>query len=272
MKLKDRIALITGAGSGIGRATARLFAGQGATVIAVGRRSGPLDETIAVLDADDREHLAIPTDVSNSAEVARMFERVDRVFPHVDILVNNAGIGVGDLERYSCTMEARGREQASGNGIRTQWRLTETMSDETWRTMMAINLDGMFFCTRGVLSRFPERGGVIINVSSTAALAGQEGAPHYSAAKAGMLGFTRSLAREVASQGIRVNALCPGFVETPMSEGFSSAVRRGTLGRIPLGRWGRSEEIANAALFLACDDSAYLTGQAISPNGGIYMT
>jgi 3-oxoacyl-[acyl-carrier protein] reductase len=138
--------------------------------------------------------------------------------------------------------------------------------------MIAVHLDGMFFCTREALKLMSGKNrGVIINISSTAGLAGQEGAPHYSAAKAGMLGFTRGLAREVASQNIRVNALSPGFIETAMSDGYSPAFKRGTLGRIPLRRWGTAEEVAAAALFLASDEGSYFTGQCLSPNGGIFM-
>ena len=272
MRLKGQIALITGAGSGIGRATAQIFAREGASVIACGRRSDALEESLASLEGGHAAHLSVPADISDSAAVAHMFDVIDSRFDRIDVLVNNAGIGVGEFERYNRTMEARGKELASGQGISTRWRCTELMSDETWRMMMRISLDGMFFCTRGALARIPDDGGSIINVSSTAALAGQEGAPHYSTAKAGVLGFTRSLAREVASEKIRVNAICPGFVETPMSEEFSPAIKRGTMGRIPLGRWGQSEEVAATALFLASDESSYFTGQVLSPNGGFHMS
>jgi 3-oxoacyl-[acyl-carrier protein] reductase len=146
------------------------------------------------------------------------------------------------------------------------------MTDEIWHRMIGTHLDGTFYCTRAALRLMGRKNrGVIINVSSTAALTGQEGAPHYSAAKAGMLGLTRSVAREVASMNIRVNALCPGFVDTDMSRGYSPAFRRATQGRIPLGRWGTADEVAVSAVFLASDDSSYFTGQCLSPNGGIFI-
>jgi 3-oxoacyl-[acyl-carrier protein] reductase len=202
-----------------------------------------------------------------------MFARIERELGGLDILVNNAGIGIEDLDRFNQTVAARGTEAAAGGPIATPWNITQQMPDEEWRRMLAVHLDGTFFCTREAIKLMSRRTrGAIINISSTAGLAGQEGAPHYSAAKAGMLGFTRAVAREVASQGIRVNALCPGFVETTMSEGYSPAFKRGTLGRIPLGRWGTAAEVAAAALFLASDEGSYFTGQALSPNGGIFMS
>ena len=270
MKLDNRVALITGGGSGIGRAIAQRFAAEGARVVVCGRTAGPLEASVAGLPAGAPKSAAIIADVADSAAVRSMFAEIDRDFGRVDVLVNNAGIGVDDVERYNQTIAARGKELSTEGRITTPWQMTASMPDEIWHRMIGVHLDGMFFCTREALKRMGP-GGAIINVSSTAALAGQEGAPHYSAAKAGMLGFTKSLAREVGSQNIRVNALCPGFVETAMSAGYSEGMRRGSLGRIPLGRWGTPDEVATAALFLASDDGAYLTGQCLSPNGGIYM-
>jgi 3-oxoacyl-[acyl-carrier protein] reductase len=273
MKLADRVTLITGGGSGIGRAIALRFAEEGAHVIVVGRTRGTLDETVAAMKATRHKGRGIAADVSSSASVKALFAEVDRDFARLDVLVNNAGIGIDDFDQFNETVEARGREVASGGPVRTQWRLTQEMEDETWHRMIAVHLDGTFFCTREALRLMSRMNrGVIINVASTAALAGQEGAPHYSAAKAGTLGFTRAVAREVASQNIRVNALCPGFVDTAMSERYSPAFKRGTMARIPLGRWGTAEEVAAAALFLAADDGSYFTGQALSPNGGILMS
>jgi 3-oxoacyl-[acyl-carrier protein] reductase len=273
MKLKDRVALVTGGGSGIGRAIALAFAAEGARVVVAGRTASKLAETAAATTMHGTTCAALAVDVSDSTSVREMFVRIDREFGGLDILVNNAGIGIEDMEAFNRTVAARGKEAAAGEPIRTQWKVTQQMPDETWREMLAVHLDGTFFCTREALVLMSRRNrGVIINVSSTAGLAGQEGAPHYSAAKAGMLGFTRAVAREVASQNIRVNALCPGFVETAMSEGYSPAFKRGTLSRIPLGRWGTANEVAAAALFLASDDGAYFTGQSLSPNGGILMS
>ena len=273
MKLEDRVALITGGGSGIGRAIAHLFAAEGARVVVTGRTAANLEETLTTMTATSARPLAIVADVADSASVRELFAAIDRDIGALDILVNNAGIGIEDIGSFNETVAARGREASVGGPITTSWNVTQDMSDDTWRRMLSVHLDGTFYCTREAIPRMVEaKRGSIINVSSTAAFAGQEGAPHYSAAKAGVLGFTRAVARELASQNIRVNALCPGFVETAMSAGYSPGFKRGTMGRIPLGRWGTVEEVAQAALFLASDEGSYFTGQSLSPNGGIFMT
>ncbi len=273
MKLKERVTLVTGGGSGIGRAIALRFAEEGAHVIVAGRTPAKLQDTVAALGSGRTKRCAIQTDVSSSASVRAMFAEIDREFGRLDVLVNNAGIGIDDFEQFNRTVEARGREFASGEPMRTRWNLTQEMPDDVWHRMIAVHLDGTFFCTREALRLMTRtNSGVIINVSSTAGLTGQEGAPHYSAAKAGMLGFTRAVAREVASQNIRINAVCPGFVDTPMSEGYAPAFKRATMARIPLGRWGTADEVAAAALFLASDDGSYFTGQSLSPNGGIFIS
>ncbi len=272
MKLKDRIAAITGGGSGIGREIALRFADEGARVVVAGRTQKTLEETVARTGPHQSNCIAIQTDVSKSADVEAMFAQITHAFGGLDILVNSAGIGIVDLKRFNRTAELRGREISESGRIQTQWNITAEMTDETWREMLGSHLDGTFFCTREALKLMRERNsGAIVNIASTAGIAGQEGAPHYSAAKAGIIGFTRAVAREVASQNIRVNALTPGFIETAMSEGYSERFRRGTLGRIPLARWGTVEEVAAAALFLASDDGSYFTGQCLSPNGGIFM-
>src|SRR6185312_6083065 len=157
------------------------------------------------------------------------------------------------------TGEARLAELMGGGPVTTHWDLTQEMSDEAWHRMIGVHLNGTFFCNREV----------IINMSSVAALMGLEAAPHYSAAKGGILAFTRALSREVASRGIRVNAICPGYIDTPMTRPISPVMQKVLLARTPLGRWGEPEEVASTALFLASDDGAYFTGQWLSPNGGL---
>jgi 3-oxoacyl-[acyl-carrier protein] reductase len=163
-------------------------------------------------------------------------------------------------------------EVVTGQGIRTHLDVTERMSDEAWHRMIGVHLNGTFFCTREALRLMsPRNRGVIVNLSSVAALMGLETVPHYSAAKGGILAFTRAVAREVGSRGIRVNAICPGYIDTPMTAPMSELVRRAVLSRTPLGRWGLPEEIAATAAFLASDDAAFITGQWISPNGGLFI-
>jgi 3-oxoacyl-[acyl-carrier protein] reductase len=217
---------------------------------------------------------AVATDVADSQAVRAMFAEIERDFGRVDILVNNAGIGRTGLEREGMLdkAQARAAEARAGEGITTHWDITQNLSDEAWRRMLAVHLDGPFFCTREALRLMSAQGrGVIVNIASVAGLAGIETAPHYGAAKGGILGFTRSVAREVASRGIRVNAICPGFIDTPMTQPAPEFRRAAVRARTPLGRFGEPRDIALTALFLACDDSAFYTGQWLSPNGGLHI-
>jgi len=163
------------------------------------------------------------------------------------------------------------QELLSGGPIQSHWDVTASLSDEEWRQMMDVHLGGTFFCTREALKLMAAKNrGSIINISSVAGLSGIPVASHYGAAKGGILGFTRSVALEMATRNIRVNAICPGWIETPMTQHFSPFLKMSITARVPMMRWGRPEEIAATALFLASDDSAYYTGQWLSPNGGIF--
>jgi 3-oxoacyl-[acyl-carrier protein] reductase len=276
VKLKDRIALITGAGSGIGRAIATLFAEEGARVIANDVNEKAARETVEKLGAAGSGARAIQADVADSAQVKAMFAEVEREYGSLDVLVNNAGIGsagtsTADRDTLRDRSDARIMELVSGQGIQTHWDITQTMTDETWHRMIAVHLNGTFFCTREALRLMSRRDqGVIINLSSVAAW-GLENVPHYSAAKAGILGFTRAVAREVGSRKIRVNAICPGFIDTPMTQPMSDLMRKAVIGRTPLGRYAEPGEVAQTALFLASDDSSFFTGQWLSPNGGLFI-
>jgi 3-oxoacyl-[acyl-carrier protein] reductase len=277
VKLKDKVALITGAGSGIGRAIATLFAEEGARVIANDVNEKAARETVEALGAERSGARAIWADVADSGQVKAMFDEVEREFGSLDVLVNNAGIGsagtsAADRDRLRERSDTRIMELVSGQGIQTHWDITQTMTDETWHRMIAVHLNGTFFCTREALRLMSRRDqGVIINVSSVAGLMGLENVPHYSAAKAGILGFTRAVAREVGSRKIRVNAICPGFIDTPMTQPMSDLMRKAVIGRTPLGRYAEPGEVAQTALFLASDDSSFFTGQWLSPNGGLFI-
>jgi 3-oxoacyl-[acyl-carrier protein] reductase len=272
MKLDGRIALITGAGSGLGRAIAQRFAEEGARIVANDLRLATAQETLAQLKGGG--HRALEADVADSAQVRAMFAEVERELGALDILVNNAGIAgsAEDREGFQAKGEARIREMMAGQPVETHWDVTQNMSDAAWRRMIAVHLDGAFFCTREALRLMSRQNrGVIINMSSVAGLMGLDAAPHYSAAKAGILGLTRAVSREVASRGIRVNAICPGYIDTPMTRPMSPLLRAAVLARTPLGRWGEPEDIAATALFLASDDSSFFTGQWLSPNGGLFI-
>ena len=272
MRLENKIALVTGAGSGIGRAIALRFAAEGAQVVVNDLTVASAEQTTKLIKGT--KSLAVAADVTDSKAVKAMFEQAKK-FGGVDILVNNAGIantGADEVTTMNVNSEKRIEELMSGKGIQTHWTVTRDLSDESWRKMLDTHVTGSFFCAREAIRMMEGRDGCsIINMSSIAGLAGLEAVPHYCTAKAALLGFTRSLALELGSRGIRVNAICPGFIETPMTEPISPTLKFQLVARTPLGRWGTPEEIADAAVFLASDEASFVTGQWISPNGGLVM-
>ena len=275
MRLDGRVALITGGGSGIGRAIALLFAEEGARVIVNDINLQAAGDTVEQMGSVKERGYAIRADVSSSADVKAMFAEIDARYGTLEILVNNAGIAETESNRFAELTrkgEARLAEMMSGRKIETHWDVTQDLNDEEWHRMIGVHLGGTFFCTREALKLMSRKtSGVIVNMSSTAALRGVPLASHYGAAKGGILGFTRSVAQEVASRNIRVNAICPGWVETPMTEAVTPLYRAALTAQIPLGRWGQPREVATVALFLASDDSSYFTGQWLSPNGGLFI-
>jgi 3-oxoacyl-[acyl-carrier protein] reductase len=200
--------------------------------------------------------VAVATDVADSASVVDAFDAVDGRFGRVDILVNNAGVAFVPPRDDELPFDAD---------------LPIAITDGQWDRMLGIHLSGTFYCTRSAVHRMCRAGGgAIVNMGSVAALAGG-GIVHYSAAKAGILGFTRAVAQQVGPFGIRVNAVCPGHIDTPMTRAISSEARERVVARTPVGRTGQPEDIANAVFWLACDESAFITGQWLSPNGGLLM-
>ena len=267
MKLEGRRVLVTGGGSGIGRAISQLFAEEGATVAVNDVNAETAQKTVAEIGAG----LAVPADVADSAAVAAMFQEVKAKLGGLDILVNNAGIAettgmsTEELEERFTTFMS---EAMSSEGVRTHMDVTMNMPDEEWDRMIRVHLYGMFFCTREAL-KIMEAGSAIVNMSSVAGLNAIAGIPHYSAAKSAILGLTRSVAAEVGSRKIRVNAICPGYIDTPMTQDIPPMVKQIAIAQTPLGRMGTPEDIARTALFLASDDSSFITGQWLSPNGGM---
>jgi 3-oxoacyl-[acyl-carrier protein] reductase len=267
MRLEGKVALVTGGGSGIGRATARLFASEGATVAVNDVNEESAQKTVA----DIGSGIALPADVSDSAAVRSMFEELTAQLGRLDVLVNCAGIAEMDEEgaaEFEQKIQTRIQETMSGQKTTVHFDVTREMTDEDWDRMIRVHLYGTFHCTREALKLMDE-GGAIISISSVAGLTGLAAVPHYSAAKAGILGFTRAVAQEVGSRGIRVNAICPGYIDTPMTANIPSIAKMMAIGQTPLGRIGQPEEVAATALFLASDDSAFFTGQWLSPNGGL---
>lgn len=246
MKLTNKTAVITGAGSGLGRAIALRFAAEGARIVVAELNEASGAETACLIQTQGGEAIAVTTDVSDAAAVAQLFQTIDAQGWGVDILVNNAGQG-GTLTPL------------------------HQLTDEAWQAMIATHLNGTFYCTRAALQRMlPRQSGAIINLSSVAGLAGMPMGVSYSAAKAGIIGFTKAAGKEVARFGIRINAIAPGWVETPILDHLPDKLRDGMANTVPLGRIGQPEEIAALALFLASDEASYVIGQVISPNGGGY--
>ena len=195
---------------------------------------------------------------------------MERELGPIDVVVNNAGaVGAAHLGRVMPLLETQRRESLSG-GVRTPLDALVRLSDDEWRRLLAVHLDGTFFCTRAAARLMAPRGaGVIVNMASVCGIEGCTGHPHYSAAKAGIIGFTRSVAKELIVQGVRVNALAPGHVDTRRLRGELDASRRAIAASTPVGRLASPEEIAPAVAFLVSDDASYFVGATLSPNGGL---
>ncbi len=243
--LKGRTALVTGATGGIGAAIARALHGAGATVVLSGTRETVLEERMQELGGE-RVH-AVPANLSDQEAVAALVPAAEQALGRgVDILVNNAGI--------------------------TRDTLAMRMKPEQWQQVLDVNLTAAFRLSQAVLKGMMKaRWGRIINITSVVALTGNPGQTNYAAAKAGMIGMSKSLAREVAARGITVNCIAPGFIETPMTDALNEKQREAILAQIPSGRLGTPEDVAAAALYLASDAAAYVTGQTLSVNGGMAM-
>jgi len=245
-KLSGKTALVTGAARGIGHAIALAYAREGADVAALDLKKENAEKTAAEISALGVRGIAFGADVGSESEVIFAFNQVLSSFGHIDILVNNAGIDTTSL--------------------------VVEMSTDMWDEMMRINLRSIFLCSRQVLPSMLERKyGRIINISSQLAHKGAPQMAHYAAAKAGVIGFTRSLAYEVAMNGITVNAICPGPVETELFRGLPEAWRKRKLAELPIGRAATVNEIAPVAVLLASDEGSYFVGATLNPNGGDYM-
>ena len=244
--LASQIALVTGAGRGIGRAMALRFAAEGADVVCVSRTAENAARVADEVRAAGRRAWAIALDVADAAAVAAAAPQILADTGKVDILVNNAGV--------------------------TRDGLLMRMSSEDWDTVLDTNLKGAFNVTKAFTRAFlKQRSGRIINITSVIGLIGNAGQCNYAASKAGLIGFTKSIARELASRNITVNAIAPGFIETDMTSAINADLRLEVLKKVPLGCLGQAEDIAGAALFLAGPAGRYITGQVITVDGGMVM-
>jgi 3-oxoacyl-[acyl-carrier protein] reductase len=244
--LSGKVALVTGASRGIGRAIARRLAAAGAHVLVGGRDAAKMAEVVAEITAAGGKAEALAVDVADKAQVDAAFAQLLGAHGRIDILVNNAGV--------------------------TRDNLLLRMKAEEWQQVLATNLSGAFHCTQAALKpMIKQRSGRIVSITSVVGLAGNAGQANYAASKAGLIGFTKSVAREVASRGITANAVAPGFIETDMTAAMTDKAREAVTSAIPLGRVGQAEEVAAAVAFLASDDAAYITGQVLAVDGGFHM-
>ncbi|MEB3278387.1 MAG: 3-oxoacyl-[acyl-carrier-protein] reductase [Lyngbya sp.] len=245
-QLKEQVAIITGASRGIGRAIAIALASQGAKIVVnYASSSGAADELVGEITNAQGEAIALQADVSQADQVDQLIETVMEKWGRIDILVNNAGI--------------------------TRDTLLLRMKPEEWQAVIDLNLTGVFLCTRAVSKiMLKKRSGRIINIASVAGQMGNPGQANYSAAKAGVIGFTKTVAKELASRGVTVNAVAPGFIQTDMTKDLKNTEE--ILKFIPLGRYGQPEEVAGMVRFLAADPAAaYITGQVFNVDGGMVM-
>ena len=255
MRFEGRVAFVTGGGSGIGRSIAEGFAADGGRVLVNDLDGESAQQTVDSLPGEG--HLALAGDVTDAARIREVFELLDAKLGRVDLCVNNAGVD---------HLPGDGREEMFSGKVGFLH-----MGDQAWARMLDIHLNGSFYCAKEAARRMVEqRGGAIVNISSIAGLAGM-GPPHYATAKAGLLGLTRSLARELGRFDVRVNAVCPGVIDTPMTQEVAKGAIDHMVSQQPLKRLGSADDIAQAVLYLGSDAGAFITGQALSPNGGVHM-
>lgn len=244
--VQDKVALVTGASRGIGRSISLALAAQGAKIVAADIDQQATEAFVDELKAAGTEAVAAVANVTQKGDVEKLVEVAKENFNRIDILVNNAGI--------------------------TRDALLLRMKDEDWDAVLDVNLKGAFLCSRAVAKLMSkQRSGRIINIASVVGQMGNAGQANYCASKAGLIGLTRSNARELAKRNITVNAVAPGFIATDMTAALAEDVQRELTAQIPLERLGSAEDIAHSVLFLASDQAGYITGQVIGVNGGMYM-
>ena len=271
-RLKDKVALITGGARGLGASIGKHFTNEGAFVILC-----DINIDQATKKAKEFGGKAYYMDVSNSKNVKEVFIEVKSKFKQLDILVNNAGIN-GFENRQDLLNERikvnnlQSKEFGESGKIKSHFDVTVNMTDDDWHRMISVHLNGTFFCTREALKIMNnQESASIINIGSVLGTTGGPSSPHYSAAKAAILGYTRATAKELASRNIRVNAIAPGYIDTDMTSSLGDVIRL-VKSSTPMKKFGEVDDIAWAAVYLASEEAKFVTGQTISPNGGFVMS
>ena len=267
MRFDGKIAAVTGGGAGIGEAICHRLAAGGATVAVLDLALARAQRTVDAIGGG----LALEADVSESAPVDGAVAQIERELGPLDIFVNNAGaVALEHVRRVAPGLERQHAEILATGRLDTPLDALVRLTDDEWRLVLAVHLDGTFHGTRAAARTMaPRGGGAIVNMASICGIEGCSGHPHYSAAKAGILGFTRAAAKELIVQGVRVNAVAPGFIDTSRLKNSLGARRQAELMRTPAGRLGTPEEVAATVAFLASDDASYFVGATLSPNGGL---
>jgi 3-oxoacyl-[acyl-carrier protein] reductase len=246
MELKGKVALVTGAAQGIGKAVTLMLARQGADVIVADVNLEKAEETAREVQALGQQAMAVKLDVTRLQDVEATVETTLQKFGKIDILINNAGIA--------------------------RDKLILRMTEEDWDAVLGVNLKGTFNCTKAVIKQMSkQRSGKIVNIASVVGEMGNPGQANYAASKAGVIGFTKTIAREFAQRGINVNAIAPGYIQTPMTDSLPEKAKEELKRMIPMERLGQPEDVAQAVLFLVSEASGYITGNVLKVNGGIYM-
>jgi len=246
LELSGKVALVTGAAQGIGKAIAMLLARNEADVVVSDINLEKAQETANEIQGMGRRSVAIKVNVADLKDVERMVEAIVEQFGRIDILVNNAGI--------------------------TRDRLILRMTEEDWDAVLDVNLKGTFNCTKAAIRYMSkQKSGKIVSIASVSGEMGNPGQANYAASKAGVIGFTKTIAREFAGRGINVNAIAPGYIQTPMTDAVPEKTKEELKRMIPMERLGKPEDVAQAVLFLVSENSSYITGQVLNVNGGIYM-